>query len=1175
MMRGRLVRMMSVASAVVGVMALTAVVGATPAQAVAPWWRLHASGVPTDLPPGEEAMIVVRARNLGDAEVEGELSPVTIVDELPAGLTVTEATATAGFKGIRSTEDEEEEEGIVPVTRPPVVCNVVSSTVTCTFGGKLPPYEEIEVRITVQVGGAISGAKNEVSVSGGRAPSVSIAKSVSVDPKPAAFGVESESYEVTPENEGGTRDTQAGSHPFQLTTARGLNQTVNPLKPPALPKDLRFKLPAGLIGNATVVPQCTELQFATSFGTSNDCPAITAVGVAMATISDPPAFGAGTITDTVPVFNLTPRAGEPARFGFEVANVPVFLDTSVRTGQDYGVTLSVRNINESIALIASEVTLWGVPGDPRHSQSRGWHCVAGGRFNEFGGSCTPVEEGQVRPFLRLPTSCTGALKTPAEVDSWADPGSYLAPVEPLAQGGTAGCAGLPFNPEIEVAPDTPAANTPTGLNVDLKVPQEASENPNGLAESDVKNTTVTLPAGLQINPAAADGLQACSEAQVGFTRLEASGEAIFSEGEAQCPEASKLGTVEITTPLLKEALKGAVYQAAQGANPFGSLLALYVVAENKNEGVRVKLAGKVEPNPTTGQLVSTFDQTPQLPFAEFDLKFFGGNQAPLATSGCGAYRTTSSIEPWSGNPAASPFSEFNVTSGPNGTPCQSPQPFAPSFVAGTTNNQAAAFSPFTVTLSRRDGEQTLGSVSMTMPRGLAGMVAKVALCGEAQANAGACSAASQIGHVTVQAGVGKEPITLPEAGKPEDPVYLTGPYEGAPFGLAIVVHPEAGPFNLEEGGKPVIVRAKIEVNPHTSQVSVLSNAMPTILQGIPLDVRTIDVTIDREGFMFNPTNCNAMSIAGAIGSNEGASESVSSRFQAANCANLPFKPSFSALTHANPSRNYGAYLHVVVKSGAGQANVGSVKVQLPKSLPARLSTLNLACLEKVFNENPAACPAGSKVGSATAYTPVLPVALTGPAYFVSHGGAKFPELVLVLQGDGVTLDLAGETFISSKGITSSTFRSVPDVPITRFDLVLPAGAHSALAGNGSFCTGTMYMPTQIKGQNGAVVKQNTKVAVTGCKPAVTVVRSSVKGAKATIVASVPSAGRLVASGKGLSRVTRRLGKAGTTTVTLTLSKQDQLFLSQHPGRRLKVSVKLIFTPAHGSRLSASVTLLMG
>jgi hypothetical protein len=388
-----------------------------------------------------------------------------------------------------------------------------------------------------------------------------------------------------------------------------------------------------------------------------------------------------------------------------------------------------------------------------------------------------------------------------------------------------------------------------------------------------------------------------------------------------------------------------------------------------------------------------------------------------------------------------------------------------------------------------------------MPPGLAGMISRVSRCANAQAEAGDCLAASKIGHVNAEAGVGAQPVTLPEAGKGEDPVYLTERYDGAPFGLSIVVPAEAGPFNLGT----VVVRARIMVDPHTGQVSVISDPMPSMLQGVPLDVKTVHVEVDNPNFIFNPTNCKELHVDGTIGSAEGAKAGVSSRFQAANCAALPFKPTLKAETHAHHTRKRGSYLKVSIKAAQGQANLAKVHVTLPQKLAVDLETLKKACTEAQFEANPAGCPKASTVGSVVVHTPVLSKPLTGPAIFVSHGGAQFPDLALVLQGEGITIIQEGSTNIS-KGFTSSSFNAIPDLPVSSVEVTLPESATPALGGNsGNLCERTvtkrlkqkvhgkvvyrkrrvkqrlkLVMPTTITGQNGAVIKQKTAVFVRGC-----------------------------------------------------------------------------------------------
>jgi hypothetical protein len=1016
-----------------------------------------------------DGQMVVTTANLGDANVNGKTVPVNIGAMLPAGL---EAVSIEGVAGSPSSAAPGKYGPYGPVE-----CSLAS--LSCTFPGVLPASEQVEVLVGVVVkAGAKNGEVDQASVSGGETRGVTVRHPIMVGVEPTRFGVED--YELTPEEEGGGLDTQAGSHPFQLTTTLTLNQTLESNRDrglipvaAALAKDLHFELPPGLIGNPTPFPQCTEQQFlapGTIYGEfENACPPQTALGIARITINERSFVGFA--EGAVPMFNLEPSVGEPARFGFSFLGVRVYLDTAVRTGGDYGVTVDVNNIVQTAAFLKSEVTFWGVPGDPRHDSQRGWGCLHETQQEESHPPCSPLEANKPPPFLALPTSCTGPLQTSMEADSWKEEGNFVSvgSTEPLPA--LDGCNRLQFEPSIGLAPDGQAGSTPTGLAVKVSVPQSVSLDAEGLAEADVKNTTVTLPAGVAINPAGADGLQACSEEQIGLKNAQ----------PPSCPEASKIGLVKIKTPLLPNMLEGPVYLAAQNANPFGSLVAIYVFVEDPISGSRVKLAGEVVPDPVTGQLVSTFKNTPQLPFETFELHFFGGDRAPLSTPAlCGAYTTTASIEPWTETGPVDSHSTFDVVSGPNGGPCADPLPFKPELTAYSTNIQAGAFTPFTNTMSREDGNQNLQGIVLHMPPGLSGLLTGVKLCEEAQANAGSCGPESLIGETIVSVGLGGDPFSV-RGGR----VYITGPYKGAPFGLSIVNPAKAGPYDLGQ----VVVRAKLAVDPITAAITVSTDdtgpyRIPTILDGIPLQIKHVNVDINRPGFTFNPTNCNPMAITGNLQSTEGVSQTVSVPFQVTNCATLGFKPGFKVSTAGKTSRANGASLSVKLtypKAPFGsQANIKSVKVDLPKQLPSRLTTLQKACTAAQFEANPAGCPAASIVGHATAVTPLIPVPLTGPAYFVSYGGAKFPELVIALQGYGVSLDLHGETFISKAGITSSTFKTVPDAPVGSFELTLPQGKYSALAANGNLCKSTLKMPTAFTAQNGTVIKQSSPISVTGC-----------------------------------------------------------------------------------------------
>ncbi len=748
---------------------------------------------------------------------------------------------------------------------------------------------------------------------------------------------------------------------------------------------------------------------------------------------------------------MVPPAGIPAQFGFSLTGNKVLLDIGVRSASDYGVTFHANNLPER-GVTFSEATIFGTLGE--------------------------------KPFVTLPTSCEGsqdAREFSAAADIWEEPNTFAR--ASFESSGFTGCEHLSFHPSISITPDTNEADTPTGLTVDVKMPQEGLTVPGGLASSDIKNTTVTLPQGVVVNPGQAAGLVVCQESEAH----------VKVEEPPSCPAASKVGTDEAESPILKDRLKGNVYLLQSQSEPEESNppnLELLVAAAG--DGVEIKIVGHVRLNEQTGQVTSTFTNIPQAPVSDFKLSFSGGAQAALATpTACGVYGPESGFSadftPWS-TPFvsdASPVSSFQIKSGPNGTPCVSPRPFTPSMIAGSTTDQAGGYTNFSLLLQNGDGQQRIAGLQFKFPPGLLAMISNVPLCPEPQASKGECSSASQIGHTVVAAGPGPYPLVVPQPGEPEAPIFLTGPYKGAPYGLSIAVPLLVGPFNLGTE----VVRSRIEVDPYTAQVTITTDPLPQIVKGVPADLRTINAVVDRKNFTFNPTNCNPMSFAGTATSAEGAIAPIESHFQVVSCRFLKFKPDFKVSTSAKTSRKYGASLAVKVvyptgpqeaNQASSQANIRSVKVELPKRLPSRLTTLQKACLAAVFEANPANCPAASAVGRATATSPVLPVPLTGPAYFVSHGGEAFPSLVVVLQGDNITVDLTGTTFISKSGITSSTFKAVPDVPISSFELTLPEGPYSALAANGNLCKDSLLMPTEFVGQNGATVREKTKIAVSGC-----------------------------------------------------------------------------------------------
>jgi hypothetical protein len=522
--------------------------------------------------------------------------------------------------------------------------------------------------------------------------------------------------------------------------------------------------------------------------------------------------------------------------------------------------------------------------------------------------------------------------------------------------------------------------------------------------------------------------------------------------------------VTIETDLPPHSLTGSVYLGSPTGAPIaGPPYTIYLDAESVY-GVSVRLQGEVTPNPTTGRLEASFLKNPPLPFSELTLTLRGGPLAPVANPlVCGSALTEALFAPYTGEPPALSSTPFSTTG------CPSPLPF--SLTQGTRSSSAgaAAYTSYTFELAREDGQQYLSGLSTDLPPGLVGAIPSVALCGEPQARLGSCSAASLLGTATVTAGAGAEPFVF------SGPVYLTGPYSGAPYGLSVPVRAVAGPFDLGT----VVTRAAVGVDPYSGRV-IVTSALPTIVGGVPLRLRTLGVAVTRSRFLFNPTNCGVLATETTLTSTLGATQALSTPFQATGCASLPFKPKLVASTNAKTSRPRGASLTVKVGYPKGtQANIKSVFVTLPRRLPSRLSTLNQACAAPVFGANPLACPPASRVGSVKVRTPVLPGELVGPAIFVSHGGAGFPDLDLVLRGDGVTVILVGNTNIS-RGVTTSDFASIPDVPVSSFEVKFPTGKYSALAAFGNLCAQKLFMPTTITAQNGKAIRQRTRIAVSGC-----------------------------------------------------------------------------------------------
>ncbi len=998
----------------------------------------------------------------GEPTVEGD--PITITDALPEGLVVHRVSLFGSGEANLGEAD---------CTRAPL---------RCKFSEVLAPDGKLRMVVDVTVEpGAAGSLANTASVSGGGAPQASVTNGNAIRSTPASFGPSNFDFYIAGAD--GALDTEAGGHPYELTTTIGLDNAFRNIGPEGNGlsqttsvqdvKDIVVDLPLGFAGSTLAAPTCSLAQLSSAEG----CPGDTQVGYLITEPKESAAVAG-------PIYNLVPERGAPAEFGYVdvLHGAHVFYTHVVPTPAGYVLQVTSSYIPQ-IGLAHIVATFYG---DPAVRDDSG--------------------NAQV-PFFTNPTDCSGGeLTATIYMDSWLHPGSYNADGTPDVEGDpnwvkmtsssppVTGCDGLQFAPELGAQPTTHQADSPSGLEFELKLPQ--SEQAEVSATPALRDAVVTLPAGMTVDPSSGNGLGGCSVTQIGW---EGGTPQNFDAAPPACPESSKIGSLELTTPLIPGTLTGELFLANQNENPFGSVLAAYVVVNDPVTGVVLKIAGEFKTNPQTGQITSVFAENPQLPFSDLKLHFFGGPRAELTTpESCGVFTTDSELTPWSApdsGPIGTPFDSFTIDEG-----CVSG--FAPAFTAGTTNLQAGAYTPFVASFSREDTDQELGGLSVNLPPGLLADVTSVPLCPEANANAGTCPESSQVG--TVQAGAGPGPNPLFEHGK----AFLTGPYNGGPYGLSVVVPAVAGPFNFGN----VVVRQSLRIDPLDAHVTDVSNPFPTMLDvtgsngqtdGIPIKLRRVDVSIDRPGFTFNPTNCSKLQVAGSITSTQGATSNQQTPFQVTNCQTLKFQPTFAVTTSGRTSKANGASLTAKLSypnapQGA-EANIARVKVDLPQHLPSRLTTLQKACTTAQFDANPAACPAGSKIGYAIVHTPILPEPLSGPAIFVSHGGEAFPSLTMVLQGDGVTVDLVGTTFIH-KGITSTTFKTVPDTPFSTFELTLPEGKFSALAAIGDLCKSKLAMPTEFLAQNGAKINESTKIGVTGCPKArkATKRRQVKKGKKSSV-----------------------------------------------------------------------------
>ena len=1111
--------------------ALAAFALAAAPAAAAPAWKIDSISDP-NAAPGAQIIYDVQITNVGDTDLpptaggnsENCTPAAPAPPAVPANCYRVTATLPDGLEPVGAHPGV----GSLPSTEE---CTMNANQIVCSSSGSDASQQLIangggnpEIRHLIFLAQVEAGHEGEIltssfEASGGEAGSETTVDATLIDSASPGFGIANFDSQFTADPEGGT-STQAGNHPYDVTTSIELNSLspepfLKPLPWPVEPaKDVITNLPPGLLGNVKAIAQCTidQLAFPGTDEPKSLCPLNSQVGVAEVRFSREYET-AGFFN--VPVFSMVAPTGSPAAFGFNVLGTLVLLDTRLRSESDYGITVRGRGISQGLAFQGSTVKFWGVPGDTVHDPQRA--CPGKPRPAAPGGvSCTL---GVSVPFLRLPTKCTApgeGLVWSIAADSWFHPGRFDQnghpdlsdpawdedsirshdspgyPRSPIAsdpamrwgpERGIEGCEDVPVKGVLKAQTTSIDTQTPSGLEVHVDVPNPGLENPEGIAASDIKKVKVTLPQGVTVNPSQAEGLGACLPSQYASTRLE-----FHPDGQHGCPSDSRIGSVLVKTPLIDEEFPGEVYIAQPYDNPFGSLFALYMVLHNEQRGVLVKAAGRVETDPVTGQITTTFDDLPQLPFSSFDFKFREGARAPLVTpQACGTYTTTAEFTGWSDpqNPISSQ-SSFEIVRGIGGSACPGGglPPFKPTLLAGTRNNEAGSYSPFDLRLSRTDAEQEFTNFSIKLPPGLTAKLAGIPFCPEAAIAAAkdpnrsgaqelaspSCPAASEVGRILVGAGVG--PVLTYVPGK----IYLAGPYNGSVLSVAVITAAKVGPFDLGT----VVVREALRVNPETAEVFIDatgSDPIPHIIDGVTTHIRDIRAYVERPDFALNPTSCAPTSTASTllgsgldfVSAADNAPVTVTTRFQAANCANLGFKPKLALSLKGGTKRGQHPSLKAVLTARKGDANIARAKVTLPHSEFLAQSHIRTICTRAQFNAGPgngAGCPPGSVYGYAKAITPLLDEPLQGPVFLRSSAN-PLPDLVTALHSGKIDINLVGRIdSVGKDGQIRNSFEAVPDAPVTKFTLTMQGGKKGLLENSTNLCRAKNRAIAKFTGQNG-------------------------------------------------------------------------------------------------------------
>lgn len=1057
------------------VLAALAPVGAAQA-APAPIWGLNIVHSPTNFTPGGTAEYWIDVNNVGDAPTSG---PITLTVDLPSGVT---------FASTRMSED------FLYYIEGPLGWQCPSpagsTTVVCTTTGSILRHAlNRELALAVKVSPSLeeSDVFAKATIEGGGAGVATAVERTRISAQEADFGFVPDSF--TPDffkADARTVEREAGAHPDLLTVPFDLNTIASPT--PQVPyltvaheslHDISMDLPPGFVMNPTAVGDCTPADL-----TWGACPASSQVGRIDVRVFPLIGLSSGSSSSTTGVFNISHPRGVISDFALQVGNAPTHFKVTLNPANRYALRVSVDQINELRPLFSQLWTFWGVPADRMHDSER---CPLfttrnlPGVGGYTGGECSA---GAVpKPFITVPSQCeTDNTARLHHYDSWQNRGTFGPEVDYTLPGKMTDCGRPRFEPDVEIVPTGKQANTPSGLDLHVKIAQ--NENPNALATPPVKRFTVRLPEGMSFSPSFADGLGGCSLSQMG----------LGTNDPVECPDSSRIGEVALRTPLLPRPLEGSMYVASQGDNPFGSLFALYLVLHDTEErGVLVKIPGRIDVDPATGRIVTVFNELPQFPYEDLTLEFRHGPRAPLVSPpSCGAH--TIGVEVASYAQPRNPVDASNtyqVSEGPNGTPCppeSAKRPFAPRFSAGSLNPVAGAYSTFLFRLAREDPEQELSQITAVLPKGLLAKLAGVRFCperaiasisategsGARELKRPACPATSQFGSISAGMGAGPGPNYF------DGKVYLAGPYKGAPLSMAVVMPALAGPFDFGN----VVVRVALYVDPQTLQVKAVSDPFPTILHGVILRVRDVRVRLDRPQTPINPTSCARTSVGGRITGVGGDLQSTAddslfsteAPFQVGSCGDLPFGPRFALRLLGGTQRGAHPKLRATLRMPQGDANVASASVVLPRSEFLEQSHIDTVCTRVQFAAD--ACPPASAYGTAVAWSPLLDEPLKGKVYLRSSSHT-LPDIAVALEGK-VDVDLIGRINSVAGGIRT-IFDTTPDAPIDSFSLTLAGGSKGLLVNSTDICQAPSRATARFGAHNGdrAILRPELKSSCAG------------------------------------------------------------------------------------------------